>query len=48
MFLSLRMAAGAFDAALLPATLIIFKAVNFHHYTVDAIIWRRRRRPATA
>lgn len=26
----------------------IYQTLNFHHYIVDAIVWRRRRRPATA
>lgn len=27
----------------LPVSLVVFHSINFHHYTVDAIIWSRRR-----
>lgn len=27
----------------LPVSLVVFHTINFHHYTVDAIIWSRRR-----
>lgn len=34
---------------LLPATAFLYQVVNFHHYIVDAVIWRSpRRRPAPA
>lgn len=28
----------------LPATMVVFQAVNFHHYVVDGIIWKGARR----
>ncbi len=31
---------------LLPAAAILYQTINFHHYIVDAIIWRRGRRAA--
>ncbi|HEY4119334.1 MAG TPA: hypothetical protein VGM56_15815 [Byssovorax sp.] len=40
------LALGRFGAALawtaLPALLVLHQSVNFHHYLVDAFIWRRR------
>ena len=29
----------------LSATIVLYQIVNFHHYVVDAIIWKRRRSP---
>ncbi len=34
--------------AILPfASLLVFQTINFHHYIVDAIIWKRRSLPST-
>jgi len=30
---------------LLPAAAILYQTINFHHYIVDAIIWRRAKGP---
>jgi hypothetical protein len=32
-------------ATTLPLFAIVFQAVNFHHYLVDAVIWKMRRKP---
>ncbi|MEX0697901.1 MAG: hypothetical protein WD099_10185 [Dongiaceae bacterium] len=32
----------------LSATIVIYQIVNFHHYVVDAVIWRRRKPPQKA
>jgi hypothetical protein len=32
----------------LAATVGIYMGINFHHYAVDAVIWKRRRMPAAA
>lgn len=37
---------GRADWQLLPLVLVVHQAVNFHHYLVDAVIWRSRRRRA--
>jgi hypothetical protein len=29
----------------LPLVAIAYQAINFHHYVVDAVIWKVRRRP---
>lgn len=35
--------------ALVPAMAVVYQSINFHHYIVDAIIWRRgKSRPAQA
>ena len=39
---AIRWAAPA--AATLPLILIAFQAVNFHHYVVDAVIWKARKK----
>jgi len=28
--------------AAVPLTLVVFMTINFHHYTVDGVVWRRR------
>jgi hypothetical protein len=30
----------------LSATIVLYQIVNFHHYVVDALIWKRRKAPA--
>jgi len=39
---------GLFSQSVLPLSLLAYMTINFHHYVVDAIIWRRPRRPAAA
>lgn len=39
-------ATGRGDWQVLPFVLVCHQAVNFHHYLVDAVIWKARRRPA--
>ena len=42
-YLSLSSATAHFAAATaLPASLILFQTINFHHYIVDALIWKVR------
>ncbi|MDA0785868.1 MAG: hypothetical protein O3B37_06220 [Proteobacteria bacterium] len=47
LFFTLRTAVGLFAIGAVPLTLVLFQTINFHHYTVDAVIWRRKRKPAT-
>jgi hypothetical protein len=49
-YLMLGELAAPLSAGLLPVVLICHQAVNFHHYLVDAVIWRspRQRAPAPA
>jgi hypothetical protein len=35
----------ALTATSLPLIIIVFQAINFHHYVVDAVIWKVRRKP---
>jgi hypothetical protein len=35
---------AAFVAASLPLVAIGYQAINFHHYVVDAMIWKVRRK----
>src|SRR6185503_3952062 len=35
----------AITATSLPLFIIAFQAINFHHYVVDAVIWKVRRKP---
>lgn len=39
---------GLFSHTVLPLSLLAYMTINFHHYVVDAIIWRRPRRAAPA
>ena len=34
-----------FEAVLLPLALIAYQTINFHHYIVDGLIWKMRRKP---
>jgi hypothetical protein len=36
---------AAVTATSLPLFIIAFQAINFHHYVVDAVIWKVRRKP---
>jgi hypothetical protein len=36
---------AAFTSSTLPVLLIVYQVVNFHHYVVDARIWKVRRKP---
>jgi hypothetical protein len=33
-----------FEAVVLPIALIVYQTINFHHYIVDALIWKLRRK----
>jgi hypothetical protein len=35
-------------AAILPTTFVIYQTINFHHYVVDGLIWKVRRKPLQA
>jgi hypothetical protein len=48
-YLALGEAAAAIAAGTaLPISLIVFQVVNFHHYIVDALIWKVRKAPLRA
>jgi hypothetical protein len=36
---------ATFIVASLPLVAIVYQAINFHHYVVDAVIWKVRRKP---
>lgn len=42
-YLGLDASLSWFESMALPLVLIVYQAINFHHYIVDAVIWRRRR-----
>jgi hypothetical protein len=45
-FLDLTLSAlSTLIAASLPLVAIVYQAINFHHYVVDAVIWKVRRKP---
>jgi len=48
LFFTLRTAAGLFAIGAVPLTLVLFQTINFHHYTVDAVIWRRKHKSSPA
>jgi hypothetical protein len=33
------------EAVFLPLALIVYQTINFHHYIVDSVIWKLRRKP---
>lgn len=43
---SLGQVTGRADWQILPFVLVVYQAINFHHYLVDAVIWKSRRRAA--
>jgi hypothetical protein len=34
-----------FETLLLPLALVVYQTINFHHYIVDGVIWKMRRKP---
>ena len=49
LYLSIALAAEGFqrqfEAVFLPLALIVYQTINFHHYIVDSLIWKMRRKP---
>ena len=45
LYFNIERALALFSSAVLPLSLLAYMTINFHHYVVDAIIWRRPRRP---
>lgn len=43
-YASLRAGISLLPFAVLPALAVTYQTINFHHYIVDAIIWRRRKK----
>jgi hypothetical protein len=48
LYFNIDRALALFSTSVLPLSLLAYMTINFHHYVVDAIIWRRPRRPAPA
>lgn len=47
-YLALGAVTSALVTSVLPVVLVVYLAVNFHHYIVDAVIWRAPRGRSTA
>ncbi|MGH9256655.1 MAG: hypothetical protein ACRD3C_19015 [Vicinamibacterales bacterium] len=47
-YFNLNLVTSALFGSGLAATFGIYMGINFHHYAVDAVIWKRRRMSATA
>ena len=47
LYIAVRMTAGAVGDIGLPLIVLIYQTINFHHYIVDSVIWRSKKR-ATA
>jgi hypothetical protein len=49
LYLSIALAVDGFErhfeAVFLPLALIVYQTINFHHYIVDGLIWKMRRKP---
>jgi len=48
MYFNIERVLALFSDSILPLSLLAYMTINFHHYVVDAIIWRRPRRPMPA
>jgi hypothetical protein len=40
------MTAGAVGDIGLPLIVLVYQTINFHHYIVDSVIWRSKKRAA--
>lgn len=47
-YFALGQATGRLSWQVLPLVLVCHQTVNFHHYLVDAVIWRSRKKPRAA
>ena len=47
LYFNIDIVLGLFSKSVLPLSLLAYMTINFHHYVVDAIIWRRPRRSAS-
>jgi len=47
LYFNIDVVLGLFSKSILPLSLLAYMTINFHHYVVDAIIWRRPRRSAS-
>jgi hypothetical protein len=43
LYLGLRQAITSATATALPVMVVAYQIINFHHYVVDAVIWRRKK-----
>lgn len=46
LYLTLNTVIAAFTTAMLPVMVAAYQVINFHHYIVDAVIWKRRKAAA--
>jgi len=44
-YFALERIIGYFHTATLPLALVVYQTINFHHYVVDGIIWKVRKKP---
>jgi hypothetical protein len=44
-FIGLTFGLEAVRIPALPVALVVYYAINFHHYTVDGLVWRSKRKP---
>ena len=47
-FAALTFGLSAAEVPALPVALVVYYAINFHHYTVDGLVWRSKRKPQAA
>lgn len=48
LYISIQTGIGFAASRILPVSFAVYMMINFHHYVVDAIIWRRRHAASTA
>lgn len=47
-YLSVDKVLGFITFTALPLTMIVYQTINFHHYVVDGIIWKLRKKPVSS
>ena len=45
LYVGIELFKGSFMALGLPSLLIVYQTINFHHYIVDSLIWKARKKP---
>ncbi len=45
LYVALSLLVGGTTLAGLPVVVLVYQAINFHHYIVDSVIWKMRKKP---
>ena len=44
-YVAIRLGGDTLLAIGIPSLIVVYQAINFHHYIVDALIWKARKAP---